>query len=610
MVIMLVGVAIIIFYAYERVARDVVKQRDTELARISAARLSDTLSWFSRVPQSIAAEDDVRSMEPARVSSALEKAQNQLSVFDAGVMVYNSEGVALWSQPVAAERWGTDFPITSEFDKVRRMLRPVFSNVFQDPVSGEDVILVGVPIVARDNEFKGVLAGMCTIKYSLLGAKYAEVLEIKAGRSSYAYLVDGNGRVIYHRYSSQVGSSLANTVPVMQVTKKKTGAILVEDATGETVISGFAPVPGTDWGLITQERWKNIVGPIRGYSDLLLGLLVLGGVVSSALIFFGLGRILKPIKYLTLGVQRIAGGDFDYNIVSKTGDEVEALARQFNIMAGALKKSYADLEQRVVERKQAERDLEDLNKQLQATVEKLTRANRELRRFAHIAAHDLKAPLRAIGTLADWISTDYTDKFDEEGKREVELLVGRVARMSDMIDSILRYSEAGRVVKEKEKVNLNALIEEVMAVIAPPENISITVENELPVVEGEKTHFIQVFQNLLSNAVKYMDKPKCQIKVGCIEQNGFWKFSVADNGPGVEKKYFEKIFEMFQTLLPRDEFEATGVGLSIVKKIVETYGGSVWVESEFGKGSVFFFTLPNQEMKVADDAKLKANIVG
>ncbi len=260
-------------------------------------------------------------------------------------------------------------------------------------------------------------------------------------------------------------------------------------------------------------------------------------------------------------------------------------------------------------RKKAEQDLEDLNKQLQATVEKLTLANRELQHFAHIAAHDLKAPLRAIGTLADWISTDYADKFDEEGKREVELLVGRVARMSDMIDSILRYSEAGRVIKEKEKVNLNALIEEVIAGIAPPENISVTVENELPVLEGEKTHFMQVFQNLLSNAVKYMDKPIGQIKVGCTEENGFWKFSVADNGPGVEKEYFERIFEMFQTLLPRDEFEATGVGLSVVKKIVELYGGSVWIESEFGKGSVFFFTLPNQEMKVADDAKLKANIV-
>ena len=267
----------------------------------------------------------------------------------------------------------------------------------------------------------------------------------------------------------------------------------------------------------------------------------------------------------------------------------------------------------ITDRRRMEEDLRKYREHLEDLVEQrteeLTLANRELRRFAHIAAHDLKAPLRAIGTLADWISTDYADKFDKQGKREVELLVGRVARMSDMIDSILRYSEAGRVVKEKEKVNLNALIEEVMAGIAPPENISITVENELPVVEGEKKHFMQVFQDLLSNAVKYMDKPKGQIKVGCIKENGFWKFSVADNGPGIEKEYSEKIFELFQTLLPRDEFEATGVGLSVVKKIVELYGGSVWVESEFGKGSVFFFTLPNQEMKVADDAKLQANIV-
>jgi len=273
-----------------------------------------------------------------------------------------------------------------------------------------------------------------------------------------------------------------------------------------------------------------------------------------------------------------------------------------------LKKAAEELRREIGARKKAEQDLEDLNKQLEATVEKLTLANRELQHFAHIAAHDLKAPLRAIGTLADWISTDYADKFDEEGKREVELLVGRVARMSDMIDSILRYSEAGCAIKEKEKVNLNVLIEEVMAGIAPPENISVTVENELPVLEGEKTHFMQVFQNLLSNAVKYMDKPRGQIKVGCTEENGFWKFSVADNGPGIEKEYFEKIFEMFQTLLPRDGFEATGIGLSIVKKIVETYGGSVWIESEVGRGSVFFFTLPKRKMGVKD-AKLKANIV-
>jgi signal transduction histidine kinase len=380
--LVLVVVAIVALYAYERVARDIVQQRDTELARVSAARLSEALSRYSRVLQSIAAEDDVQSMEPARLSSALEKAQNQLYVFDAGVVVYSSEGVALWSQPFADERRGTDFPVPSEFDKVRRTLRPAFSNVFQDTVSGEDVVLVGVPIVGSGGEFKGVLAGMFRMKYPLLGAIYAEVLQIKVGHSGYAYLVDGNGQVIYHPNGSQMGRNLAATVPVMRATRGETGAVLTEGLTGESVISGFAPVPGTGWGLITQERWGDVVGPIRGYSKLLLGLLVVGGVLSSALIFFSIGRILGPIQDLTRGAQRIAGGDFDHIIVAQTGDEIQALAQQFNTMASALKESYTDLERRVAE----------CTAELRAANEEIQRRADELAALYEVG-HDLAATL-------------------------------------------------------------------------------------------------------------------------------------------------------------------------------------------------------------------------
>ncbi len=350
MALVLVAVAIIALYAYERVARDVVQRRDTELARISAGRLSEGLRRYSQVLQSIAVEDDVQSMKPARLSSALENAQHQLYVFDAGVVVYDRKGVALWSQPLAAERQGTDFPSPSGFAEMRRTLRPAFSDIFKDEISGEDVILVGVPIVGQGGELKGVLAGVCTIEYSLLGATYAEVLEFKAGHSGYAYLVDGNGRVIYHRHSSQVGRDMAATAPVKRAARGETGAVLTEDATGETVISGFAPVPGTGWAVITQERWADIVGPIRSYSRLLLGLLVVGGVLSGALMLFSISRTLKPIKDLTHGAQRISEGDFDHTIAAKTGDEIQALAQQFNTMASALKESYTDLEQRVADR--------------------------------------------------------------------------------------------------------------------------------------------------------------------------------------------------------------------------------------------------------------------
>jgi signal transduction histidine kinase len=114
----------------------------------------------------------------------------------------------------------------------------------------------------------------------------------------------------------------------------------------------------------------------------------------------------------------------------------------------------------------------------------------------------------------------------------------------------------------------------------------------MPTVLAERLRLKQVFQNLLSNAVKYIDKPKGLLKIGCTEENNFWKFSVADNGCGINEKYFERIFEIFQTLVPRDKTESTGIGLTIVKKIVELYGGKVWVTSKIGEGSVFFFTLP------------------
>jgi len=255
----------------------------------------------------------------------------------------------------------------------------------------------------------------------------------------------------------------------------------------------------------------------------------------------------------------------------------------------------------IIERKRGEQKQAELLKQLES-------ANKELNDFAHIVSHDLKAPLRGIKTLANWISTDYADKFDQAGREQIDLLLGRVDRMHNLIDGILRYSRLGRVKEEKTKVDLNELVPNIIDLIAPPESITITIEDELPVIECEKTRITQVFQNLLSNAVKYMDKPQGQIRIGCVQEDGFWKFSVADNGPGIEEKYFEKIFQIFQTLSTRDEVESTGIGLTLVKKIVQMYGGRIWVESKIGEGSAFFFTLPKREMG-GKNAELQVNIV-
>jgi light-regulated signal transduction histidine kinase (bacteriophytochrome) len=240
-------------------------------------------------------------------------------------------------------------------------------------------------------------------------------------------------------------------------------------------------------------------------------------------------------------------------------------------------------------------------------IKKVDDINKELKDFASTVSHDLKAPLRGIKTLASWILDDCADQLSEQASEQMNLLLGRVDRMYNLIDGVLQYSKAGHTEEKPLQVNLDKFIPEVIDMLVPPENIAVTVEGKMPVIACEETHLMQLFQNLLSNAIKYMDKPRGQIRIGCIEEDGFWKFSVADNGPGIEEKHFEKIFKMFQALSAGEEVSSTGIGLTIAKKIVELHGGKIWVESKVGEGSTFFFTLPTQEMR-ADNAKLEANI--
>jgi len=256
----------------------------------------------------------------------------------------------------------------------------------------------------------------------------------------------------------------------------------------------------------------------------------------------------------------------------------------------------------ITERRQAEEKQSTL-------IRKLSDVNQELRDFAYVVSHDLKAPLRAIRTLADWLTTDYQDKLDSQGKENLQLLGSRVDRMHNLIDGVLQYSRVGRTEQGTKPVDLGRLLPEIVADLGVPEHISIQVEGDLPTVEADPTRITQVFQNLLSNAIKYMDKPQGNITVGCVEEGDFWRFSISDNGPGIAAKDFERIFKLFQTLTRRDDSESTGVGLTIARKIVELYGGRIWVESEVGQGSTFFFTFPKRSATVATET-LQACAVG
>ena len=236
-------------------------------------------------------------------------------------------------------------------------------------------------------------------------------------------------------------------------------------------------------------------------------------------------------------------------------------------------------------RKQAEARQAQLLQELEA-------ANEELKNFAYVVSHDLKAPLRGIGSLADWLVSDYAGKLDAQGQEFLTLMKNRVIRMDALIDGVLEYSRVGRIKENRTAVDLNGLVDQVIQMLAPPPGITVVVDGPLPVVIVERTRVQQLFQNLIGNAIKHLDKPQGEVRVACADAGERWTFSVTDNGPGIEARHHERIFQLFQTLTPRDRKESTGVGLALVKKIVGMYGGQVWVESQPGQGSTFFFTLP------------------
>ncbi|MEZ5172796.1 MAG: PAS domain S-box protein [Bacteroidia bacterium] len=230
--------------------------------------------------------------------------------------------------------------------------------------------------------------------------------------------------------------------------------------------------------------------------------------------------------------------------------------------------------------------------QLKEYAGSLEKINKELDQFAYIVSHDLKAPLRAINNLSEWISEDLEDVMTDDTRKNLGLMKGRIGRMESLINGILEYSRAGRMKAESVPIPMHDFVQDIVYNLSPPEQFRVIVQDEMPVIEGEKVAIEQVFSNFISNAIKYNNNEQPEIKVGYADQGVEHCFFVEDNGPGIEPEFHEKVFAIFQTLQARDSVESTGVGLAIVKKIVEEKGGKVWLESEPGKGSKFLFTFP------------------
>lgn len=247
-------------------------------------------------------------------------------------------------------------------------------------------------------------------------------------------------------------------------------------------------------------------------------------------------------------------------------------------------------------------DRKRMDRRLAQHAKDLERSNEELEQFAYVASHDLKAPLRGIDNLVTWIEEDLDETLAGETRGNMELLKSRVRRLESLLDDLLAYSRAGRGGGKPESVDTRKLVEELSALVSPPEGFKITASETLPTLETLRAPLTQIFQNLFANAIKHHPNPSTgTFAVGASQDGDFTRFVATDNGPGIPEQFRERVFGMFQTLRPRDEVEGSGMGLAIVKKLVANNGGRVWLETaEGGQGLAVHFTWSDKPQRSSD----------
>lgn len=342
-------VALVNFLAYRQVTADLVLERDQGLTRLAANQLAEELADYADTLAGLAHTAGIYQSEPAAQQAALKRASSRLAVFDGGVLILDRRGFVIAS-PTRADVLGQNWSNRPYAQQSWRGTGPIFSDLGADGLAGQPTIAIAVPITDDQNAFKGTLVGLIRLGDMSVSPFYGTLVKLQTGDQGKLYLVDKQGRLIFHPNPDRIGDDIAAETVVQQVLAGNGGAIRTRDLRGRDIVAGFAPVPGTPWGLITEEDWDTLLQAGQGYRQFLLFLLVLGVTVPALIVAAGVNQLTKPIASLIEATQSVAEGNFGQSIVVQTGDELETLAEQFNRMAAQLQASYAHMEQRVADR--------------------------------------------------------------------------------------------------------------------------------------------------------------------------------------------------------------------------------------------------------------------
>ena len=321
---------------------------------------------------------------------------------------------------------------------------------------------------------------------------------------------------------------------------------------------------------LSYEKTDN---KIMSYTIFILLISLSGLVVSFIMVMFLSDRIvIRRIEELNRMSYEIGKGNMHHRICDRSNDELGTLASAFNNMG---------------------EELENEKDRVLGINGDLMRSNTDLEQFAYVSSHDLQEPLRMISGYVDLIKRKYKGALDSDMDKYIEFIVGGVNRMQLLIDDLLKYSRVSTLASPLVLINCENILEDSLLnlKISINESGAVVTHDPLPTVMADGSQLTQVFQNLISNAIKFKGSEPPRIHIGVEKKEEMWVFSVADNGIGIAPEFFDRIFVVFNRLHSSEKYSGTGIGLSICKKIVERYGGKIWVDSKIGRGSKFYFTI-------------------
>ncbi len=456
----------------------------------------------------------------------------------------------------------------------------------------EPYMTIAVPIERFAGDVIGVLQAEVNLKY--IGDV---VSAITVGKAGYAYAVTRTGELIAHPDISLVlqrrnVAELEQTKAAFQAGSPgiaKPSAIVAQNLQGKKVFSSAAFIPGLDWAVILERPVEEAYEPLYASMVRTSTLLLIGLGMALLASLFVARRVVRPIRLLSEGVERIGSGELGYRLALKTGDEIETLADEFNKMTSQLQESYANLEHKVEERT---KELESTNQQLEA-------ANRHKSQFLANVSHELRTPLNSIIGFTRLVLRKTEGQIPGLQKENLQKVLISSEHLLNLINGLLDLSkiEAGRMEVFAETFKLDDIIRVATSTVEPMlkdgrVRLVTEVAPGIPPLKTDRDKLKQALLNLLSNAVKFTEKG--EIKVSAWHENGTLKLTVSDSGIGMKKEALDYIFDEFRQadMSSTRRYGGTGLGLAIVKRFINLMGGDISVDSEVGKGSKFTITIP------------------